>query len=206
MYQVSRICDTALLLDRGQVRHFGDVDEAIRLYDEINSGEESPQAEETIFVGTEDLAIESIELLPDRIPTGGRVRAALHYHCGADLEIGKLICHFKTESRILVAMYDSSVSGDAYTLGRGSNVLEVDLGRIRLTGGRYLFSIMATDPTGKIYWFNAREHKMLTVDGNLKSVAFVRIGSDLEANRLGVGGPTGGGDWAGAAPGEGHEG
>ena len=159
MNQISRLCDSILLLDRGQVQHHGDVTEGIRRYEEINEVDGFYRINGEIAVWNDDLTIESIELQPERISTGDPLRVEIHYHCASDVELGSIICNFKTQSGILVAKYDSSVTGESFTLKRGSNMLQVELGRIRFTSNTYVFSIMGVDQSGKLYYFNAQEHK-----------------------------------------------
>ena len=194
MNQLPRICDAILLMDRGQVRHYGDVTDGITLYEEINAEDGLDPLKEHVLVWNDTLTIESIDLVPDQISTGDNVRVEMRDESDADLEVGALLCNFRTISGIAVAKYDSKLSGDSFVLKKGRNVLEVDLGRIRFTSGDYVFTISATDPSGKIYYFNALDHKLLHVEGNMKTVAFVQMGSNLEDEH-----PRGRQPWNGSA-------
>ena len=180
MNQISRLCDSILLLDRGRVMHHGDVTEGIGRYEEINQEDGFYRVNGEVAVWHDDLTIESIDLQPERIATGEPLRVVMRYHCANDIELGAIICNFKTQSGILVAKYDSSVTGESFTLKRGANVLRVDLGRIRFTSNTYVFSMTGVDPSGKLYCFNAQEHKCLRVDGEMKTTALVQMGPTLE--------------------------
>lgn len=180
MNQISRLCDSILLLDRGQILHYGDVTEGITHYEKINEVNGSDRINGEIAVWNDDLSIESIELQPAQIATGDPLRVEMRYHCTNDIPLGSIICNFKTQSGVLVAKYDSSVTGESFTLKQGSNILQVDLGRIRFTSNSYVFSMMGVDPSGKLYYFNAQDHKCIQVLGDMKTTALIQMGSTLE--------------------------
>ena len=69
------------------------------------------------------------------------------------------------------------MSGARLHLATGTNEIVIDLGELWLTRGEYIFSVAAYDPSRKISYFHAPEHKVLCVDGQMVTTAFLQMGA-----------------------------
>jgi lipopolysaccharide transport system ATP-binding protein len=148
--QIARVCSNVLVLDRGGVRHLGDVEEGIRIYQELSRHGTQMSSREQIAEG----AIASIDGCDDTVADGGLFRFSI------SVELPQLVA--VADVRVVFWSDDGMPALDSYTrtqgwslaLDAGSSLVTLAVGPLRLRRGRYPVSIALLNRANNLhlYW------------------------------------------------------
>jgi len=143
--QVSRICDSALMLKAGHVHYHGDTAEALRYY--RDSQPDSVQQVRTVT----DTRVVGIQLIrmPERVAWGDVLDFEVQLDLQEDLAIDLVLVHFAMDNEFKANSEIRLPLSDALRLKRGSHVLGNSVGPIHLAHGRYQVSLSLFDAAGK---------------------------------------------------------
>ena len=176
MEQISRICQKTLVLDGGQMIHFGDVGKGIQMYSELNKPE--PGEEDPSFLQLDE-ALESAEIRfePTTFPAGGSTTFELR--CTGKRPIGpcRLNVIFYAEDGELIAEHDSREPvAPVYTDGNTS-VFRRLVGPIDLLGGEYKMGINLIEGKNGLMLLWSYKGHTLTVQGHNTGIARYQVGA-----------------------------
>lgn len=143
--QVSRICDSALLLKAGQVHFHGDTAEALRHYRDSQPG--SVQQVRTV-TGSGVVGIRPIRT-PERVAWGEVLDFEVRLDVQDEVAIDLVLVHFAIDNEFKANSEVRLPQAGALRLGRGSHVLASAVGPIHLAHGRYQVSLSLFEASGK---------------------------------------------------------
>lgn len=171
MHLVRRMCDSIVLLMKGQIRAQGSPSEIIAEYERLiqsHVSEEGAQDEyrksrqdtHTGLILT-SADIQSIGDVPADLRHSAEsstergleshlpARVSIHYQSASSQPIGRIDARIIRSDSTLCATADSSRAANAPDLGelRGKGVIELTLEPLQLTAGRYHITIQITDPS-----------------------------------------------------------
>lgn len=143
--QVSRICDSALMLNRGKIEFMGETAEALRRY------RDTKEAAFRNGCSITDDRISGIEPVfkPTDLTTGGDVRLDFRLGLRDSVVIGLVLIHLSNGSGFVAHAQVRYSSGKALWLRPGNHVLRYVLGPVHLAQGRYRLSLSLFDSTRK---------------------------------------------------------
>jgi hypothetical protein len=135
MSQIVRVCNRALLLDRGRCRAFGDVDAVTRQYDALCEPGSSTDA--TVYV---DRDIEDFRLLLNRdtVSHGEHLQVQLHFRCRRRFDGVHATGLVYDHAGQLAGQWDDTV---LFELAEGENTMAIDLGPLHLSAGTYYLTV-----------------------------------------------------------------
>lgn len=158
MEQISRICDYALVLDKGKVRFHGDVPSGVRSYDEIN--EIGIQDDPSFLFLNEPFENFGLDFPLANIVTGA----------GADVIITAKLAETTGNYKIRITIYaangsvvtevNDSAERHAYSFVKGENKFRLHLPCIPLRPGNYQLGINMIDSKGDILVWSYKQYSL----------------------------------------------
>ena len=164
MEQVSQICDTCLLLGRGRVIHYGDVEEGVNRYNE--SMFEVGNSERIAFFRLLD-PVESAELnwSSEELAMGDDLELITHIHSRRDTGNLSLRVLFYDQVNQVVGEWNSRRVERIITLAKGENELRVSIGPIQFKPGVYKIGVGLYDEGGVLEIIRSHQEKSIRVLG-----------------------------------------
>ncbi|MBI5791185.1 MAG: ABC transporter ATP-binding protein [Rhodocyclales bacterium] len=159
--QVSRICDSTLLLESGVAKHHGSTSDGLRLYRESQQGPAPPPR----IVA--DASVSALELhhVPESMPWGGMLEIELAVKISRPIMLGLIFVHFSRDGEYQANAEVRLESGGAMQLGDGNHILTFSVGPVHLGRGRYQVSVSIFDASGKTTIFQALDIASVDVVG-----------------------------------------
>lgn len=144
MNAISNICTRAVVMDGGIIRHEGEVDDVIQVYNRINEGE-SAGGFVRLTPPIDDL---SYRLSEHKITTGDSLGAAVSISCADPVPDTIIRLVIYNESNAQVAELGSQFNSQPLELQRGDNHIQLQANSIQLKAGRYFVSICVSKGRG----------------------------------------------------------
>lgn len=167
--QISRICDSVTVLDKGQVCYSGSVNGGLALYDEINVGD---------FDASGNLAEAFLSTKSPIDAFDCRISRDINF--GADLEISASIFSVRPISGLSVRLVIYNQAGDfvadgfckrGLSLCEGSNAVDFVVPALRLRNGFYFLGINVIDEVGDLLVWSYKQHRVYVSGGYAGAVA-----------------------------------
>jgi lipopolysaccharide transport system ATP-binding protein len=143
--QVSRICDSALLLHRGQVEYLGETADALRRY---RDNQEEPFRLSCSITDDRISGIEPIFLL-EELTFGSDLECGFRLECRDSVTVGLALIHFANENGFIAHSQVSFSPDKPLRLEQGVHELHYVLGPVHLAHGKYQLSMSLFNATGK---------------------------------------------------------
>jgi len=178
MVQIGRICDRVMLMRQGSCAFIGDKFVGSGMYASENYSTASNCTGEC-KIWNPGLQVHSIRAHPNRIRTGGEVSVIVEYTANHSMPIPALFCNFVNETNLKVAEYVSAGRGQHFEFQPGKHVMEIPLGRLPLSRGRYLLHLVGFDEAGKVPLFHAYELPGIEVEGTMMTSAIIEMGPHI---------------------------
>jgi lipopolysaccharide transport system ATP-binding protein len=177
MFDVCRICDQVTVLKKGQTLFHGDLEEGVHIYNEINE-------ENTAQTGGNNLLI-----LKDQGITNASLRSfeesceGIDASCKIELEVTSAVEIGKVRSRIVffdegetpVGEWDSANHNIEFEIHEGTNLIRLQVNRIRLKSGKYRMATILTEPSNSGYIVSVDRGLFLTIKSPALSGASYKI-------------------------------
>ena len=164
MEQVARICDSSLLLSKGQIRFHGDASTGIQEYDRVNElGEEQ---DGSFLSCGEAITNFKISELPHEIFSG--LPAVLKIIIGTKeyLENFRLRISFYSPSGEIVAEVNQKSTDYRINLEKGINHLLLEIAVIPLRAGKYRLGLNLIDRHGDLIVWSYKEYALHVIGGD----------------------------------------
>jgi lipopolysaccharide transport system ATP-binding protein len=159
MEQVSRICDYALVLNKGQVLYSGDVPGGIRAYDAVNElGRE--QDPSFLFLNGPAKAF-SVSAFPGAVVNGGELEFRMRVTMDRDCADYWLRVTIYGPGGSVVAEVNESAAKFNLVMREGENEFAVCIPSVPLRAGRYELGIVLIDRHGDISAWSYKEQALV---------------------------------------------
>jgi lipopolysaccharide transport system ATP-binding protein len=148
--QIARVCSKVLVLDRGCERHFGDVGEGIRVYQELSRRRAPMSSHEQIAEGT----TASIGWCDEAVANEGLLKFSLSIQLPQLVAVADVRLVLWSDDGLPALDSYSRTQGWSLRLDEGISVVELAVGPLRLKRGRYAVSIALLDRANNrhLYW------------------------------------------------------
>jgi lipopolysaccharide transport system ATP-binding protein len=178
MHDISRICNTAILLDHGIKDESSDVSGAIQRYTNMNA------VNGRSFVKHEDcVSSVSTKISHNRLEWGDDLVVSLEFFSEFATESAVLRILFWDQEDVTVAEWKSDTNRIVFGIEKGKNSLEINTRDIRLKTGVYSVNIILIAPGIAQYLiFSCKEH-VLEIEGFCMGVSPYQLGGSLEIQR-----------------------
>lgn len=143
--QVSRICDSALMLQAGAVHYHGNTTEALQHYRDS----QSTPAKTARMIKNDRVTDIGLHSMPDSVAWGASLTFQVRIRLNDPLAIGFVLVHFSRENEYLANAEVRLSSTDALRLSQGEHTLKVFVGPIYLAHGQYQISLSLFDESRK---------------------------------------------------------
>lgn len=159
--QVSRICDSTLLLDSGTISHHGSTAEGLRRYRENQRG---PAPAPRIVT---DACVSALRLhrIPESIAWGGMLEIELAVETSRPVVLGLILVHLSLDSEYKANAEIRLGNVDEIQLRDGFHILQFAVGPLYLAQGRYEVSISIFDASGKMTFAQALDIASIEIAG-----------------------------------------
>jgi lipopolysaccharide transport system ATP-binding protein len=159
--QIARVCSHVLVLDRGCARYLGDVGDGIQLYQDLSRQRTSFSPHEHIA----ESAIASIASCDETVALDGLLRFSLSIRLQELVPVADL--------RVVLWGNDGVPAFDSYTrtqgcslaLEKGTSLITVAVGPLRLKRGRYVVSIALLNRSNNLHLYWGDRIRTVDVDG-----------------------------------------
>jgi lipopolysaccharide transport system ATP-binding protein len=148
--QIARVCSSVLVLDRGRQRHLGDVEQGIRLYEELSRRRtQVPSHEQT----AEDTVV-SIVSCDRGVAAGGQFRFSISIERPDPVAEADVRVVFWGDDGLPALDSYTRTQGWSLRLDAGSTVVTLAVGPLTLRRGQYSVSIAILDRSNNrhLYW------------------------------------------------------
>jgi lipopolysaccharide transport system ATP-binding protein len=173
MEQISRICTKAMCLTEGRVLHLGDVTEAVRSYNKLNTIDDSEN--ESFMSFDEGILDGSVEAEPKHLQSDGILEVRVN--CSSVRELGpcRLRVVFYAEDGSIAGEYDSRSPIPHETLTGKSYNFRKSVGPIRLLGGNYKLGINLLRVSAPVLLLWSYKQLTVAVEGPTTGLAHYQI-------------------------------
>jgi ABC-type polysaccharide/polyol phosphate transport system ATPase subunit len=152
---LERMCDRALLLRQGLVEYDGETGEAIRRYQELLAGEESPaeRAAGLLEWGTGEARVAAVSLanaageVADAFLPGDHVSFRVRVHANEKIEPPYLAVELRDVSGALLSRTDSDLGELGWDAESEDALVRFDIPRLPLVEGRFQLNVSLLDRT-----------------------------------------------------------
>lgn len=146
MQQITQSCSKVLLLDRGNVVYFGDVETGVSRYLERVEAQEQQKG----WVEKFSPPVESVRLSldPAEVGHGGTVRIRGEISLSDAMSDCRLNAYLYTSQGAQVVEWNSDAAGVRYDFAKGLNAFEVPFGPLFLKAGLYRLNVSIYDSRG----------------------------------------------------------
>ena len=163
MFDVSRICSQTLVMQKGQQKFLGSLEEGVHEYNLCN--DETEEKGHIIHKGSniEWVNVLACDSKSEDINTTAHMSLEVLSHCDEGQVRVRVL--FFDETQVAVAEWDSDSHGVAYHLSKGETKFMIDIEKIRLKSGRYRIAVIIADLDNHGYFVNI-EHGLELVIKN----------------------------------------
>ena len=143
--QVSRICNSAILLQSGVVLFNGNTAEALRQYrgSRLSNGPSARIVKDSRVAGI------SVVQMPEYISWGEVLKFELQLQLNGKIQLGFILLHFAIENDYKANSETRMHCSEALCLNSGFHTIEISVGPIHLSHGKYQMSLSMFDEFGK---------------------------------------------------------
>ena len=163
--QVSRICNSALVLEAGSPTYYGNTAEALRNYRDS----QLRQAVTLRLVKDRRVADLSFLQMPDSVLWGDDLKFQVKIQLTESISAGVILVHFARGGEFRANSEVPLESPEVLRLNAGSEVLTISVGPIHLAHGRYHVSLSIFDEFGKNTVLQAFDFSPIDVIGPVGS-------------------------------------
>jgi len=148
--QIARVCSRVLVLDRGCVRHLGDVEEGIRIYQELSRQGTPMSSHEQTAEGT----IASIDGGDESVADGGLFTFSIRLELLQPVAVADVRVVFWGEDGMPALDAYTRTQGWSLALDSGNSIVTLAVGPLRLQRGHYTVSIALLNRANNLhlYW------------------------------------------------------
>lgn len=143
--QISRICDSTLLLEGGAVRYRGKTSEGLRLYRKSQS---TPMIRSQVVTDPVVLSAALGSVSPS-VPWGGTLDIDITIEVRGNVSVGLVLVHLSLDGDYKANSEVRLGEADAIHLDAGSNIVRFSMGPLYLANGCYQVSVSVFDESGK---------------------------------------------------------
>ncbi len=168
MEQVTRICDRALVVSKGQVVYLGDTMTAVDHYDRLNAGGSGTSG----FVSLHpDVISFHLQDMPAEVTSQAPLAVTLSIDSKVAWSNYRIRCGVYQQGGALVAGFDLLPHEHGTVLQVGLNRLRVDLPNIPLKRGRYFMNFNFVDEVGDMFIWSYMNTPLIVVGGSSSTEA-----------------------------------
>jgi lipopolysaccharide transport system ATP-binding protein len=143
--QISRICDSALLLEAGAVRFMGDAIEGLRHYRDLQPKSTSPAQ----FVNDSVVVSAKLRHISPEVSWGGTLSIEVAFELRARVSIGLVLVHLSLDNEYKANSEIRLDQTEALHFDAGRHVVKCSMGPLYLANGGYQASVSLFDESGK---------------------------------------------------------
>lgn len=159
--QIARVCSRVLVLDRGRVRHLGDVEEGIRIYHELSRAPTQMSSHEQTAEGTSA----SIESSDEVVADGGRFTFSIRLKLPQPVAVADVRVVFWSDDSMPALDAYTRTQGQSLALEAGDTIVTLAIGPLRLKRGRYSVSIAVLNRANNLHLYWGDRVRIVEVDG-----------------------------------------
>jgi len=148
--QIARVCSRVLVLDRGRVRHLGDVEAGIRIYHELSRARTQMSSYEQTAEGTSA----SVEDSDDVVADGGLFTFSISVKLPQPVAVADVRVVFWGDDGLPALDAYTRTQGLSLALEAGDTLVTLAIGPLRLKRGRYSVSFAVLNRANNLhlYW------------------------------------------------------
>lgn len=148
--QIARVCSRVLVLDRGRVRHLGDVEEGIRIYHELSRAPAQTSSHEQTAEGTSA----SVEGDDHVVADGGMFTFSIRLQLPQPVPVADVRVVFWGDDSMPALDAYTRTQGASLALEAGNTIVTLAIGPLMLKRGRYSVSIAVLNRANNLhlYW------------------------------------------------------
>jgi lipopolysaccharide transport system ATP-binding protein len=175
MEQVTRICNKALCLAGGKMLYSGGVENAVKLYAELNA--ESDDGTESFLSLDEGIESGSVSVEPRSLPKGGMLDVQVQCSTEDTLPPCRIRIVLYAQDGSLVAEYDSRAAVVPNRVTGNNYVFKQTIGPINLIRGRYKIGINLLGTVTPALFLWSEKQCAVEVDGPVAGLSYYQLGA-----------------------------
>ena len=178
MHLIQSICNRCLVLDRGQIKFEGALQDGINKYYNIIQNSPKGETENKRYIElseTTPVVIEKVDIHPtddNEIRPGDGVRLTLHYNSVKEIpDVTWGFSIWTEDQRIRITTCTAKYAGSNYYLGKGKGLFHCNLPNFPLVPGIYTLKVGIYDsktswPIARLGWDDMPVYFTVTSSGN----------------------------------------
>ena len=159
--QIARVCSRVLVLEHGRQCHLGDVQEGIRVYEDLSRQRGKISSHEQTASGTSASIVSCDEVVAD----GGQFRFSLSMQLAGAVELADVRVVFWGEDGMPALDAYTRTQGRSLRLVEGTSRIAFGIGPLRLKRGRYAVSIAVLNRASNLHLYWGDRIRMVDVHG-----------------------------------------
>lgn len=175
MEQVTRVCNKALCLAGGKMLYSGDVENAVKLYAELNA--EANDGTESFLSLDEGIESGSVSVEPQSLPKGGMLDVQVQCSSENALAPCRIRVVLYADNGSLVAEYDSRGAVVPNRVIGNNYVFKQTIGPINLVRGRYKLGVNLLGSARPALFLWSEKQCAVEVDGPVAGLSYYQLGA-----------------------------
>ena len=173
MSQISQVCDSSLLLIKGKAKYYTEISDAVAAYttENQNQGDDG----EKVTVIEPPLKAANLTFSHTKIEYGGILTARLELDLLEPIKEGVIRIPFYNDEGLVVAEWNSKISGVDVDLPQGKSVVELQMGPLHLGSETYKIAVVLNDATGNLMPFWSLKNHQIALTGGAKGGANYQV-------------------------------